>query len=426
MSHRALSAGFVLSAVLILLLISVPRPAAAQGIYLSTSGPVHRGMGGASTAAPLDAIGAMYWNPATISGLQCSELAVGVDLIYSNHDVASTVGPFSGVTEAENGFFPVPALAWVHHTENPAVTFGVGLGGVAGFKTNLMSSTTNPVLAPQPMGLGRVSSEASFMQLTPALSLAVTDRLSIAVGPVVTLAQLALEPFVFEAPNLNGYPSARSTRYHWGGGAQAGIYYIRDDGWHLGASVKTPAWMEEFRFFSEDAAGAPRTLDLSVDLPAIVSLGTAYSGLEYWVFAADVRYFDYSNTDGLGDPASFTPAGALQGVGWESVWAVALGVQHQLSERLFVRTGYTYNQNPIADRNSFFNIASPLIYEHMISAGVSYQLTQWVAANVAYSYVLPNDVTGPLVFPGLGPLPGTSVTNSLDVHVMNFGVTARY
>ena len=35
-----------------------------QGAIVSAGGPVHRGMGGASTAAPLSALSALYWNPA--------------------------------------------------------------------------------------------------------------------------------------------------------------------------------------------------------------------------------------------------------------------------------------------------------------------------------------------------------------------------
>src|SRR5262245_19007480 len=124
----------------------ISSAARGQGIYISASGAVNRGMGGASTAAPIDAIGAMYWNPATINGLEHSELEFGMDMIYSNHDISSTFGPFSGTTESDNGIFPVPAVSWVHHTSNPAVTFGLSVGGVAGFKTNIISDASNPVL----------------------------------------------------------------------------------------------------------------------------------------------------------------------------------------------------------------------------------------------------------------------------------------
>lgn len=407
--------------------VVIASAAFAQGVYVSSAGPVNRGMGGASAAAPIDAIGALYWNPATISGLPNSEMAFGLDLILADHEVASSAGPVSGVTQGDAGVFPVPTVGWVYHVEgSPSVTLGLGVGGVAGFKTNLPADPTNPVLAPAPTGLGRIASEAAFLQLAPVISVALTDNLSVAAGPIVTLGQVEIEPFVFASPNANGrYSPGRATRYHWGGGAQAGVYYIHNCVWHFGASLKTPAWMEDFEFYGEDEAGNPRSLTTDLDLPLIASAGLAYSGLPNWVFAADVRWFDYQNTEGFGGTASFDATGALEGLGWRSVFAAAAGVQRRVSDRLYVRAGYTYNQNPIENDKSFFNMGSVLIYEHMVSAGFSWNFNDWTALSFAWSYMLENERTGPIYQPGVGPLDGTSVTNDLDVHLISVGLSMR-
>jgi long-chain fatty acid transport protein len=412
--------------VLIALELFLPARAPAGGIYLPSAGPVHRSMGGASTAAPLDAWGALYWNPATISGLEYSELEFGIDLLLADHQVASTVGPFSGVTEAHPGVFPVPSMAWVHHTSRPGVTFGLGIGGVAGFKTNLEADPANPLLAPPPLGFGRISSEAAFLQVAPTVSLALSDRLSVGFGPLITLAQVGVEPFVYNAPNADGiYPSGRASRFFWGGGAQAGVYYIHDRAWHFGASIKTPAWMEQFEFYGQDAAGAPRTLRADLDLPMIVSVGTAWSGLENWVFALDVRFYDYKNADGFGERAGFDATGALTGLDWSSVFEVAAGIERQLTEDLDVRAGYSFNQNPIRNGEAVFNLASPLIYQHLISAGATYRLSEKASLSAAWSYVPPIDRVGPIITPG-GPIPGASVSTALEAHFLSFGVAARY
>ncbi len=399
----------------------------AQGLYLPMAGPVNRSMGGASTAAPLSALGALYWNPATISGLPQSELEIGLGLLLSNHEVSSSIGGVSGSTEAESGAYPIPNVGWVHHVPDSPVTIGLGVNGVAGFKTNLRSDPANPILAPAPFGLGRVSSEASFLQLAPVLSLAVTDELSVAVGPTITMGQIGIEPFVFAPPNANGvYSPGRATRYHWGGGFQLGVYYVHNCDWHFGTSIKSPTWMEEFRFFGEDAAGASRILRTKIDLPMIVSLGTAYSGLQDWLFALDLRYFDYGNTDGFGDPAIFDSTGKLQGLDWSSVFALAAGVQRHLNEQVSLRAGYTFTQNPIQDSEAFYNIASPLLYQHVVNAGASYKLTENLAINVAYSYVVDNTVEGQVVLPRIGVVPGSSFTNQLSGHLLDFGISARY
>lgn len=422
--HRV--ARTLLGSVLTALALACPVQALAGGIYLPSVGPIHRSMGGASTAAPLDAWGALYWNPATISGLENSEVEFGLDLLLAKQNVGSTVGPFSGNTEAHPGVFAVPSMAWVHHTSRPDVTVGLGIGGVAGFKTNFESDPTNPLLAPPPNGFGRISSEACFLQLTPTISLALTDHFSIGFGPIVTLAQVGVEPFVYNPPNADGtYPSGRSSRYAWGGGAQAGVYYIADNGWHYGASIKSPAWIEEFEFFSEDATGAPRKLHADLDLPMIVSVGTAYAGLENWVFALDVHFYDYKNANGFGERAAFNAAGALTGLDWSSIFEVAVGVERRLTDRIDLRAGYSWNQNPIRNGEAIFNIASPLIYQHLINGGATYRLTDKTLVSVAYSYVPPIKRVGPFITPG-GAIPGASVSNSLEGHFLSFGVSTRY
>ena len=417
----------VLCALSVALICLMDRTAYGQGAYLSAAGPVNRSMGGASTAAPLDPLGALYWNPATISGLKSSGLEIGMDLLYANQRLSSSVGPFSGSTESENGFFPIPNIGWVHKTENEAVTFGLGLNAIAGFKTNLLSNPSNPVLAPPPFGLGRVSSEASFLQIAPAVSVAVSETLSFGFGPTITAGEVGVEPFVFASPNANGhYSPARATRYQWGGGAQVGFYYIPNDQWHFGASLKTPQWMEPFRFFGEDATGAPRTVRLNIDVPLILSFGTAYNGFEKWTLAADVRYFDYHNASGFGDPAVFDGTGALGGLGWRSVVAVALGAQKKVSETIDLRAGYTFNQSPIKNDGAFFNVATPLFYQHMLSCGGTYHLSEAVGFNAAYSYFLPEELVGPIVLPGVGPVPGSSVHNRMDAHILSFGLNVKY
>lgn len=396
-----------------------------QGAIVSAGGPIHRSMGGASTAAPVSAIGALYWNPATISGLERGELEVGLGLLSTDHRVESTFGPFSGSTEGDAGVYPVPNFGWVHRFGGSRWTLGVGVNSVAGFKTGLPVDPSNPVLAPQPTGMGRVSSEASFLHISPALSYAVTERLSVAAGPLIGTGQIGLEPFVYDAVNGDGtYPSGRATRYHWGGGVQAGVYYEGASGWNVGTSIKSPTWMETFEFQGQDENGLPRTLTAEIDLPLIVSIGAAFVSYRDYVFAVDFRLIDYANTDGLGDPSRFTADGSLAGLDWSSVFATAVGVQRRVSDRIQLRGGYTYNQNPIQDAESFFNVPSPLFYQHMLSFGGSYSLCRDVAFNVGYSHYFESTREGPIFAPG--PVSGSSVTNRMRANLFSFGVSVRH
>ncbi len=61
------------------------------GVLLTGQGAINRSMAGASTAAPIDASGALYWNPAGISGLNRSEMEFGLEGLYPQTQVSSTV-----------------------------------------------------------------------------------------------------------------------------------------------------------------------------------------------------------------------------------------------------------------------------------------------------------------------------------------------
>src|SRR4051794_2515463 len=63
----------------------------AQGLILPAGGPMHQAMAGTSTAVAPDAIGALYWNPAVISGLPRSEVSIGSSLIFPQTGLTSTI-----------------------------------------------------------------------------------------------------------------------------------------------------------------------------------------------------------------------------------------------------------------------------------------------------------------------------------------------
>ncbi len=390
----------------------------AQGIYLPTAGPANRGMGGASTAAPTDAMGALYWNPATISGLKQSEIGFGTDLIFPDFSVSSTFAGFSGTTDSDIEFSPAVNVGWVHKL-NETTTLGLSVNSVAGFSVNLPFDPTNPVSGV----LGQVYSDAQFIQIAPVISVAVTDQLSIAAGPTATMGRIALDPFIFAAPNATGFADGSNSRHFWGGGFQVGTYYIHNSDWRFGLSYKSESDFEDFEFQSIDSFGLPRQISTSLNLPSIISGGVSYNGLENVLLAMDVRYFDYESAAGFGGPAAFQPTGAVGGLGWKSIFSIAAGAELLMTENWKMRFGYTFNENPIPDEATFFNAASPLFYQHMASVGTSLKLSQNTEFSMAYSYAFDNSISGDAPLGLAAPL---TVTNDLSVHAVSLGITVKH
>ncbi len=421
------------------LVIAICCPAAhAQGPLLPGAGPISRSMGGASTAAPLDATGTLYWNPAAISGLPSSELDLGLELLNPRSTISSSIpggalGPgfppasASGRSHDDAGVFALPSGGFVYKPEESRWTFGLGLFPTAGFGTNFAGSSTNPILSPPPplgLGLGHVSSEYELLQIAPTVSYQLTDRLSVGFAPLIDVAQLDVTPGVFFSPDAGQYPVATSSRTAWGGGFQAGVYYVASDAWRLGASFKSPQWFEPFHYQSADQFGRPVTGSFNLNAPLIASIGAAYTGVDRLTIDADIRYVDFRNTLGVA-ATGFDSTGAVRGLGWNDAFVFALGAQYQLTDNFSIRAGYTYNTNPIPDQNATFNVASPLVYQHQIAVGASYHLGPNCVLSLTYCHIFESSITGPYLTPQ-GPIPGATVSIGTQADSLVFGFSVRF
>lgn len=384
------------------------------------------------------------WNPASLAGLKRNELDIGGELIFPHASLYSNIpagalgpaGPpvnLSGRTNSDPSVFAVPTIALAYRPQNSPFTYGFGAFAVAGYGLNYPGSTTNPLLTPPPpvgLGFGPIFSQYQVLQIAPALVYDVTDQLSVSFSPLLDIGSAQLDPAVFAAPNdANGdgfatYPHGTHSSQSWGAGFSLGTYFQADDHWSFGASYKSQQWFQPYQFNTTNEIGIPQSATFSLNLPATVSIGTSYQGFDRWLLAADLRYLDYNNTAGFGT-SGFTPTGALRGVGLNSIFAVALGTQYQVSDAMTLRMGYSWNQNPVTSSQATANAASPLVVQNMLSAGASYQVSHALSLNIAYTHAFQNSVSGLITLP-TGPIPGTTVRNTASVDMFTVGATVKF
>src|SRR5262245_44334227 len=154
---RRIRTAFVIAA---LGIVACSSSARGQGLYSFGAGAMNTSMAGASTAVGVDALGAMYWNPAAISGLPGSEAVIGAELIYPNIHVGSTIpagafGPLfgpattqTGITRSDSGLVPTTSVGYVYKPEDLALTTGIGVFTLAAGGVNFPGDPNNPILAP--------------------------------------------------------------------------------------------------------------------------------------------------------------------------------------------------------------------------------------------------------------------------------------
>jgi long-chain fatty acid transport protein len=415
----------------------------AQGIVAPGVGSWNQAMGGAATAAPLEPFGALQWNPASITELS-SQVSFDALLCISETRLRSSVGanafgpgippiPLSGDDRSDSGITFIPSAAMVVNGPDSDWAFGVSLLSIGGVSSNFPGSNINPILnAPPPIGLGvgPVYSRLGIMQIAPTVARRINDEWSVGFAPTITVAELQANPLMIAAPDdANGdgfatYPSATGTRQHWGGGFQLGVYYQPDDVWSLGASFKSPQWFETAHFNSTDELGRPRQLSVDLEYPMIVSLGTAFRGIERTLVTVDVRYIDYEHAQGF-DDSGFAPTTAVRGLGWHSSVAVASGVRYEFNDDFSVMAGYTFTQNPIPNDVTMFNVGAPAYYEHSVSAGFTYRFSEAITWVTGYVHGFENSISGPFLRPQ-GAVDNTSITSSRHFDTLSSSLIIRF
>lgn len=386
---------------------------AGNGHVLHGIGAVNTAMGGAGVALPNDALGALHLNPALLVDLEGSQFEFSAEYNKAKNAVESQVGPFSGRTEEAGDTSLIPAFAWTQHKADSRFAYGMGFLGMAGFGADYPQTNTNPILAPQPQGFGRVYSNYQYMRVPTSLAWKLNDALSVGISLNVARAALTADPAGFAAPDCSGpagpcfVPSVNADSA-WGYGASVGVRYAINPTFALGAAYNSEMEFEDFEWNSAVANpnlptfGQARKIKLQLNFPETFVAGIAITPGDKLAIALDGKMVSYEDTEGFGDV-----------LGFDDINVIALGVQYKATERFTLRAGYNKSDNPIPSDRTFFTVATPAIFEDHYTVGLGVQATDNMQLNLTYYRVAENRISGPFVSPVIGPVPGTRVTTEM-------------
>jgi len=416
------------------LLVSTSSDArATDGHFLHGVGAVQSAMGGAGTAAATDVLGALYLNPAALMAFDGTRVELGFEMFKPARTVSSSFGSFSGSTDSKTDYVAIPAFGWSTKLNNEKIVLALGGLGIGGFGVDYPQDNTNPILGPRPSGFGQVFSNYTLLKVTMAAAWAVTPKFWVGGALNVDWATLTVDPAPFAAPDVSFgedgqpgtpddqafYSRATATDGTWGAGFQLGLFYEFNDMFSAGLSYTSQQWFDDFEWNAmyenpnnTETFGQARVLQFGLDVPAVASGGIAVQALPNLLLTGDARYIFYENTPGF-DQQGFNADGSVKGFGWKNIWVFAGGLEWRPMEKLALRGGYNYSQNPIPDSQSFFNIPAPAIVQHHATVGLGFLVTRRISIDLAYYKAFSNSITGPFVFPQ-GEIPQTSVTNELS------------
>jgi long-chain fatty acid transport protein len=426
---------FTVLVIFSLTLMLAPAAFATNGIHLIGIGPISRSMGGVGIAQPMDAISAVFANPAAMCfGEYCpgSEFNFSGTLfmpkieakVTNQGGVATLPGTFSA--DAEDNIYPIPAIGFsVPIGEDGSKwRFGLSAYGVSGLGVDYRNTPIDqstfypapPLPQPAPLVTGAYT-QLQIMKFAPAFAYQVSSKLSLGLALPIDYGTLDLR---------NGGSSGFAL------GVLPGIIYKPIENLSLGLSYTSPQEINYKNITDFDQDGSYDSLEL--ESPQQVGLGIAYdffgAGL---VLEADVKWINWSNAAGYSD------------FDWDDQTVFAIGAQYKPTNKMALRAGYNYAKNPVNEHNNFDGtttttvqgktlpstyyyetfriIGFPAIVEHHITLGFGYKFSDTFTLDLGFMYAFDNTITetGTDLFGQPVEIESTLSETSLD-----FGLTWRF
>ncbi len=299
--------------------------------FRNTMMPASGGMAGTSVAAPQDFLSAINGNAAALTQFEGTHFTIGgafveptVRLTQERALPLAGVAPFSQKSSTPGAVIPAVGVSQQVDGLPLPTTVGLGLIGAAGGGASY---------AQDPASNG-TSSYLLFLEFAPSVAVALTDRLSI--GATMFIGDgYASGPFVGVSSMTNAYALR----------AGLGVDYLLGDATRLGAYYLST---QAFRFPNEAILfNERRAYDIDMGLPQTVGLGISNEALMdgRLLLAADALFLDWNSA------ALFKSLYVPQ-------WVMQLGTQYRATDRLALRLGYAFAQNPIND--SFGSTIGPI------------------------------------------------------------------
>lgn len=403
-------------------LAAVPTAAlATNGMYLVGYGPETVARGGANLAIA-DRTLALNFNPAGIAQLQGNHLSASLSVLAPSLTFGNMV---NDTTDAETAYFPLPAVAYVRAGNDTPWAWGIGLVAQGGMGAELRDLNTFFGTRDDTF------SEVRYATITPTVAYSINEDMAVGATLNVGWADAAFKFF----PHTSFFNTQDPANSFFGvdldkaaGGlqtsARVGWWWRPRPRFSVGAIYQTktnstfdggemvvnfdahPFLGRRVRYTSTEIDG--------FTFAAQAGVGVAFRPNDRWVLAVDVkRYFWDDAIDTITVTARDPEVtGAPSEVvlpfvfNWQDQWVLAIGGDYRWSDRLTLRAGYNYGENPVPDVT--LTPLFPATTEHHVTFGFG-----WLAGNRLFELGVERAFNS------------DQTNNNLDPRVNPFGPGAR-
>ena len=452
----------VITSLLVVGIFSSPLAHATNGYFSHGYGMKAKGMAGAATATASDTFGGAN-NPASMVWVG-DRLDVGVDWfkpIRSSERTGAGDPTLNGSVSSDSNGFAIPEFGY-NKMLNQNMSLGITVYGNGGMNTDYAGgqlpyggTCANPSLPGTPTGgfnpgtgtdpatstynllcgNGRLGVDLMQLMIAPTVAYKVNETNSIGISPLLGYQKFkadgleAFSGFSTDASSLTGkgYDSAT------GLGVRVGWQGKVSDTVTLGA-----AYSSKMKYGKFDKYKGLFAEEGGFDTPANWNVGIAIKAMPKMTVAIDYQKIDYSGVNSVGNPSTTACDGVAaapcvgggvpgslggtdgRGFGWGDVRIVKLGVEHEYSDVLTLRAGYSKNNNPISSSDVTFNIIAPGVITTHYTLGFTYATAKDAEITMAYMHAKEDSVTGSSLFNSWTG--GTSGTETIKMFQDSLGI----
>lgn len=373
------------------LLTAIPS-AQAAGFALIENNASGMGNAYAGAAAVAQDASTIWFNPAGMTYIDGMQAVGALHLIKPNAEFKND-GSIPGLNQAGDEGPDAGDLAFVPNfywmtSLTPDMKVGVGINAPFGLKTEYDDDWIGRFQA--------VKSELKTININPSIAWKVNDRLSIGAGVSVMYAKAELTRQV----NLGGPESdIKIEGDDWGFGFNLGAIYQATKDTRFGIAYRSKVKQEVEGDSKSPFVGlnADPTRTLNTDIEATVTLPESFSASVFshvspkWDLMADVTWTRWSRFKELKitrDNGSDTTLNVTE-QNWENSLRYSIGANYHYSDKITLRTGVAYDEEPI--KNEFRTARIPGNDRKWLSLGASYKMNNQSTFDVGYSHLFISD-----------------------------------
>jgi long-chain fatty acid transport protein len=406
---------------------------ATNGYFAHGYGARNKAMAGAGTAQVQDAIAAAAINPAGLVNVgdrldgELELFAPFRQYSVSNgtHQPQQGEMPLTaGTQNSESNFFPVGTLGWSHKLDNQQ-SIGLAMYGNGGMNTDWKNVHNAPGYPGGVFYGGRtgIDMAQAFIVGTYARSFD-NNRYSLGISPIFA-AQTFKARGLGAFSNFSSDPGSVSDRgrdYSFGAGFRVGGQAEIIQGLRLGASYKSRIYMSQFDRYQGLFAQQG-----GFDIPDSFNVGLSWDATARLTTNFDVEHIRYSEIKSVGNPLAPLLQGVALGTGrgpgfgWNDMTIYKFGAQWKQNDRLILRGGVSYGQQPIEGSEVLFNILAPGVQEWHLTSGLSYALNEKDEISFAAMCSPLKTITGPNAF-----YAGQNIDLSMTQFSLQLGWSRRF